>query len=110
MQGGWQPADLAVVEVSATRAAQLAELFPGVAVVTDTPACQAALIAVKLRGGRGLDDILSVIAAPGFSEHHSGDALDLTKPGTEPLSEAFETTPAFDWLPAHAADFGFSLS
>ena len=47
LQGGWQPADLAVVEVSAARAAQLAELFPGVAVVADTPACQAALIAVK---------------------------------------------------------------
>jgi len=47
LQGGWQPADLAVVEVSAVRAAQLAEMFPGVAIVTETPACQAALIAVK---------------------------------------------------------------
>ncbi|MEN9647162.1 MAG: pyrroline-5-carboxylate reductase [Actinomycetota bacterium] len=47
LQGGWQPGDLAVVEVSAVRAAQLAEMFPGVAVVTETPACEAALIAVK---------------------------------------------------------------
>lgn len=47
LQGGWQPGDLAVVEVSAVRAAQLAEMFPGVAIVTETPACEAALIAVK---------------------------------------------------------------
>ena len=47
LQGGWQPADLAVVEVSAVRAAQLAEMFPGVAIVTETPACESALIAVK---------------------------------------------------------------
>lgn len=47
VQAGWQPSDLAVVEVSAARAAQLGELFPGVAVVADIPACEAALIAVK---------------------------------------------------------------
>lgn len=40
-------AELAVVEVSAPRRAQLVEQFPGVAVVPEVSACEAALIAVK---------------------------------------------------------------
>jgi len=47
VNGGWSASDLAVVEVSATRAAQLGEMFPGVTVAADIPACEAALIAVK---------------------------------------------------------------
>lgn len=47
LQGGWQPSDLAIVELSAARAAQLGELFPGVAVTAEIPPCDAALIAVK---------------------------------------------------------------
>lgn len=44
---GWQSADLAVVEVLPARVAELRDLFPGVAVVDETPSCEAALIAVK---------------------------------------------------------------
>ena len=47
LQGGWPAADLTVVEVLPARAAQLAEMFPGVAITADIPPCQAALIAVK---------------------------------------------------------------
>ena len=47
LQGGWAPEHLAVVELSAARAAQLGELFPGVAVTSEIPPCEAALIAVK---------------------------------------------------------------
>lgn len=47
LQGGWAAADLAVVEVLPSRAEQLRELFPGVTVTNETPACEAALIAVK---------------------------------------------------------------
>lgn len=47
LQGGWAPEQLAVVEVSAARAAQLGELFPGVTVAAEIPPCEAALIAVK---------------------------------------------------------------
>lgn len=47
LQGGWAAADLAVVEVLPARADQLRELFPGVTVTNETPACEAALIAVK---------------------------------------------------------------
>ncbi len=62
--------------------------------------------------GRGLtvEEILEVNAAPGFSEHHSGSALDLGTPGEPPAEETFEATPAFEWLQAHAADFDFHMS
>lgn len=61
---------------------------------------------------RGLDvsDILKVNAAPGYSEHHSGFALDIGTPGEPPAEESFEHTAAFAWLQQHAARFGFQLS
>ena len=49
-------------------------------------------------------------AAPGYSEHHTGRAVDLTTPGTPPLLEAFERTAAFAWLERHAARFGFVMT
>ena len=71
---------------------------------------QEELIGRKLAAGRTLDQILCVNAAPGYSEHHTGVALDLATPGCEPLVEAFESTAAFAWLCEHAAEFGFQLS
>ena len=61
---------------------------------------------------RGLEvaEILQVNAAPGYSEHHGGEALDIGTPGEPPAEESFETTPAFAWLSQHAARHGFSLS
>ena len=55
-------------------------------------------------------EILQVNAAPGYSEHHGGEALDIGTPGEPPAEESFETTPAFAWLSQHAARHGFSLS
>ena len=49
-------------------------------------------------------------AAPGYSEHHTGRAIDITTPGTQPLEPAFETTPAFEWLTGSAHEFGFRMS
>lgn len=73
-------------------------------------AYQVEVIRRKLAAGRSIEDILQVNAAPGYSEHHTGRALDITTPGVEPLSEAFEATTAFEWLAGHAAHFGFGLS
>ncbi|MGE8260116.1 MAG: M15 family metallopeptidase [Stenotrophomonas sp.] len=64
----------------------------------------------KLARGLGVADILKVNAAPGFSEHHSGHALDIGTPGDAPAEETFEATDAFAWLQAHAGTHGFSLS
>lgn len=64
----------------------------------------------KLERGQDITQILSVNAAPGFSEHHSGLALDLSSPGEPPAEESFETTAAFAWLGEHAARHGFHMS
>lgn len=64
----------------------------------------------KLDAGTRLEEILTVNAAPGYSEHHTGRAVDIGTPGCPPLSEEFETTVAFAWLKEHAARYGFRLS
>lgn len=71
---------------------------------------QAAILHRKLKRGLSLEAILQVNAAPGYSEHHSGRALDIGCPGQPPAEESFELTPAFAWLEQHAARFGFRLS
>lgn len=68
------------------------------------------IVAAKLARGQSLDDILQVSAAPGFSEHHTGRAVDIGTPDSPALEEVFEQTPAFAWLQANAGRFGFVLS
>ena len=64
----------------------------------------------KRAAGASMETILSVNAAPGYSEHHTGRAVDIGTPGCPPLSEAFESTAAFAWLQSNARRFGFQLS
>ena len=71
---------------------------------------QAALIRNKLESGQAITDILTVNAAPGHSEHHTGRAVDIATPGSRPLTEAFEETDAFAWLTSRAIEFGFSMT
>ena len=71
---------------------------------------QAQLIERKLAAGQALDEILKVSAAPGYSEHHSGRAVDITCPGVEVLSEAFAQSAAYQWLMQHAAQYHFICS
>lgn len=71
---------------------------------------QDGIIRRKLDKGQEIEDILRVSAAPGYSEHHSGRAVDVTTPGAAVLEESFEETDAFTWLSAHACRFGFHLS
>jgi D-alanyl-D-alanine carboxypeptidase len=71
---------------------------------------QASIIRRKQQHGLSIQAILAVSAAPGFSEHHSGRAIDISTPGCIPLTEEFETTQAYHWLQARAAGFGFRLS
>lgn len=71
---------------------------------------QTVLVQRKLARGLTIDQILAVNAAPGYSEHHSGRALDLTAPGSAPAEESFEGTDAFAWLTRRAGEFGFRLS
>lgn len=71
---------------------------------------QAGLIERKLGRGLAIDEILRVNAAPGYSEHHSGRAVDVATPEQEPLIEDFEGTEAFAWLQRNAHRWGFALS
>jgi len=64
----------------------------------------------KRARGQSVEEILQVNAAPGFSEHHGGQVLDLSAPGEPAAEESFEATPAFAWLQAHAGTFGFEMS
>jgi len=71
---------------------------------------QVSIIERKRSAGQSLEEILKVCAAPGYSEHHSGHAIDISCPESEPLAQCFENTPAFEWLTASAHRFGFSMS
>ncbi len=71
---------------------------------------QALLIRKKLGTGQCIADILRVNVAPGFSQHHTGNAIDIATPGYKPLVEEFDESPAFEWLHQFAQDFGFRLS
>ncbi len=70
---------------------------------------QADIIRRKLAAGQSIDAILFVNAAPGYSEHHTGRAVDIATPGTRPLTAEFEDSAAFKWLQANAAAFGFRM-
>ena len=64
----------------------------------------------KIAAGEPLELILKVNTPPGYSEHHTGRAVDLTTPGCAPLSEEFESTAAFDWLVRNGHRFGFAMT
>ena len=54
----------------------------------------------------------AVSAPPGYSEHHTGYAIDIgdaDQPGAN-VSESFEDTKAFEWLEENASAYGFELS
>ncbi len=75
-----------------------------------SPDYQYELLKRKLDAGQSIDQILQVNAAPGYSEHHTGRAIDVGTLGCAALVEEFEWTPAFAWLREHAGEFGFALS
>lgn len=71
---------------------------------------QAEIVRRKLEVGLAVEDILTVCAPPGFSEHHTGRAIDVSTPGSQSLEVEFDKTPAYAWLTKHAAEFGYYLS
>jgi len=68
--------------------------------------------AIKQQRNQGARKRAEVSAPPGYSEHHTGYAIDIgdaNNPSTH-LSTRFEETPAFAWLKANAAKYSFELS
>lgn len=97
----WQKMQLAALEDSVEL--QVVSAFRSVDYQCD-------LIKRKLRAGQSIEQILRVNAIPGYSEHHTGRAIDLTTPDSPPLEEQFENTSAFAWLNDHGEKFAFALS
>ncbi|MEM9152809.1 MAG: M15 family metallopeptidase [Cyanobacteria bacterium P01_F01_bin.3] len=67
---------------------------------------------LKAERGQTAETRAEVSAPPGYSEHHTGyavDFVDLSQPATE-LNESFEQTPAFRWLEENAPYYGFEMS
>ena len=71
---------------------------------------QREIIEAKLARGDSISCILASVAPPGYSEHHTGRAVDIGTSEEDALDEVFETTPAFAWLQTHAGEYGFVLS
>lgn len=71
---------------------------------------QSEIIENKRKKGIPDSEIFKVSAPAGFSEHHSGRAIDVTTTGYPPLEEEFENSKAFKWLKNSASAFGFTLS
>ena len=68
------------------------------------------IIRNKLERQMPMEKILTLSAPPGYSEHHTGCAIDINTPGCLATEEEFEQTAAFRWLDTHAGRFGFVLS
>ncbi|MEL6350667.1 MAG: M15 family metallopeptidase [Cyanobacteria bacterium J06627_28] len=67
---------------------------------------------LKAERGQSVTDRATVSAPPGYSEHHTGyavDFIDPSQPDTH-LEESFETTAAFRWLEKNSPYFNFELS
>lgn len=67
---------------------------------------------IQEQRGQGPQTRAEVSAPPGYSEHHTGYAVDIgdaTRPDTNVIPE-FENTDAFRWLKDNAAHYGFELS
>ena len=57
------------------------------------------------KAGKSWEEIYESIAPPGYSDHQTGLAVDLCSAGSENVT----CKPAFDWLAAHAHEYGFEL-
>ena len=67
---------------------------------------------VKAERGQTTVERAKVSAPPGYSEHHTGYALDIGD-GSNPnlnLSPSFDSSAAFNWLKSHATHFSFEIS
>lgn len=68
---------------------------------------QKGLLAAKVKKGMPIADVLKVLAPPGYSEHHLGEALDISTHDCPQAEEVFATTDAYRWLVSNGATYGF---
>ncbi|MEL6440051.1 MAG: M15 family metallopeptidase [Cyanobacteria bacterium J06621_8] len=97
MQAAAQAAGINLVAISAFR---------------DLSAQEQLFFGVKEQRGQDASKRAEVSAPPGYSEHHTGYAVDLGD-GNVPATHVepdFEQTPAFKWLQENALKYSFELS
>jgi len=63
---------------------------------------QGRIIKRRLNSGQGIKTIFRYVAPPGYSEHHTGRALDLSPGGV-----IFGETKTYRWLLENAGKYGF---
>ncbi len=63
---------------------------------------QRLIVKNRLAAGDSFEEIQTSVAPPGYSEHHTGRALDLC-----PSEARFAFTDTYCWLTEHAAEYGF---
>ena len=68
------------------------------------------LLRRRLEQGISVESIFASSAPPGYSEHHTGRAIDIGTADCPPLAQEFEDTAAFSWLLENANEFDFELS
>jgi len=71
---------------------------------------QKQLIKNKLAKGICIEEILKVNTLPGYSEHHTGCAIDIGSSKEAILEEEFNQSDAFKWLEKNANLFSFYMT
>ena len=71
---------------------------------------QKKIIERKLNRGSLINKILEENKLPGYSEHHTGKAIDLTSKKLNTLSTQFENSKEFKWITENASTYNFYLS
>ena len=67
-----------------------------------TSSRQAQIVANKKKQGQSAKQIYYTSSHPGYSEHHTGLAVDFS-----PINDNFAKTAAYRWLQQHAHEYGF---
>lgn len=74
---------------------------------------QQGIIERALEKGRTWESIADFIALPGYSQHHTGRAVDVTTPELleteDPLVAEFANTKEYLWLQENGIKFGFTI-
>ena len=71
-----------------------------------SPEFQLKLLRRRLESGQSFRSVMWAVAPPGYSQHHTGRAVDLTS--AEDDSLVFAARKAYRWLRENADRFGFS--
>jgi len=69
----------------------------------------AALVTGGLTRQEAIERAMQTIQLPGCSEHETGLAMDITRKGVWRADPGFHGTKEFNWLTAHAQEYGFIL-